>query len=531
MESPPLTSFKPDTSLPKVNVPEFVITGKAQIVLPEPEKQSVEIDSTYFQGQNLQGIGIAVPANSLSIQGVGNISPSLYAQASIGSYTTTNYLLSGSGDANGYFLHGSLAGDYTSGFVDNTMRRDMSVAGGFSKAFRLSEAFEPTTSMDVAYSRGSYSLYGGPLPGLVRATNKFAAGIVSDFDLGELPLSTGLSFERFSINDLLDGVQAAIKLQAATQIDLSSASIGITGSIRFGSHTINGTANELKNILPLMTISLDNPFYNLKIGADYNDTLGNLAYSIGLDYFQYEDDSSNGIAKLYPDLRANYNVNDVVSLFSRFYGTIDEPELSSFITVDRYIDALLALRNTQNYANFTLGARVAATNELAIIPKINLEAARFFPIYVSDTAGNNELLYSNKASVFTASITAEYKKDRFSADATLNSRAGAADSLSFIPNLPLFDFNVDADYQITAQLAASGSLLILSGRYSDIAMENKLSAAWILGVRLSYSLTAGQMPIEIFAEGNNLLDQKYYFWQGYREFPLTLSIGISKRIM
>ena len=31
MESPPLTSFKPDTSLPKVNVPEFVITGKAQV--------------------------------------------------------------------------------------------------------------------------------------------------------------------------------------------------------------------------------------------------------------------------------------------------------------------------------------------------------------------------------------------------------------------------------------------------------------------------------------------------------------------
>ena len=69
------------------------------------------------------------------------------------------------------------------------------------KLFELSEGFEPTTSMDVGYSRGSYFLYGGPLPGLVRATDQFAAGIVSDFDLGELPLSTGLSFERFSTND------------------------------------------------------------------------------------------------------------------------------------------------------------------------------------------------------------------------------------------------------------------------------------------------------------------------------------------
>ena len=51
------------------------------------------------------------------------------------------------------------------------------------------------------------------------------------------------------------------------------------------------------------------------------------------------------------------HVNDVLSLFSRFYGTIEEPELSSFIAVDRYIDGLLPLRNTQNYANFTLGGK------------------------------------------------------------------------------------------------------------------------------------------------------------------------------
>ena len=90
MESPPITSFKPDTSLPKVNVPEFVITGKAQVDLPEPEKQSIEIDSSYFQGQNLQGIGIELPVNSFSNQGTGNAgnTSSLFARASIGSYVT-----------------------------------------------------------------------------------------------------------------------------------------------------------------------------------------------------------------------------------------------------------------------------------------------------------------------------------------------------------------------------------------------------------------------------------------------------------
>ncbi len=531
LESPPVTIFKPDTSLPKMNVPEFVITGKAQVDLPEPEKQSIEIDSSYFQGQNLQGIGINVPMNSFSSQGIGaseNL-PSLFARVSMGSYTTTNYLLSGGGDANGYLLHGSLLGNYTSGFIPYTIKRNFAIQAGVEKDFEVDQGTKIGNSLDIGYSRDSYFLYGEnhTLEFPARMTEHFTAGISSDLSFGELPFSIGLGFERFSMNNIWNGIQSALKLQASTYVDVSSGSIGIDGSVRIGNHEISD-----QSIAGLPGESFNKPFYNLRVGADYSNTLGDFSYSLGLNYFQYEDDSSNGIARLYPDLRANYKVNDELSLFATFHGTINEPELSSFVSTNNYIDGALPLQDTQDFADFTLGGKGAATNELAIIPQINIESAKYLPVFVSDPYYNEGFLfYANRATIFTASVTMEYKNDQFSANAILDWRTGTADSLNPIPNLAPFDVNANANYQIMPQFSLSASLLMLSPRYYYLVLINKLSSSWLLGFRLSYDLSVGQMPLEFFAEGNNLLNQKYYIWQGYQEFPLTLSLGISGKIL
>ena len=160
-------------------------------------------------------------------------------------------------------------------------------------------------------------------------------------------------------------------------------------------------------------------------------------------------------------------------------------------------------------------ARVAATNELTIIPEINIEGARYLSyICFGYLQVIMSFYYANKATIFTDSISAEYKKDQFIADVTLNLRTGTADSLSFIPNLPPLDL-------MSMQIIISPRSLwqrISSHAFGTIfgycyGATNSMHHGF-LGFRLSYSLTAGQMPIEIFAEGNNLLDQKYYYLAG-----------------
>ncbi len=534
IESAPVTGSparivpaKSDTALPKMDVPEFVITGKAQVELPTPQKQSVGIDSSYFQGQNLHSLQMDVPVSSLSGENlVERNTLSLFGRVSLGSYTTTKYLLSGGDELDGYLLQGSILGNYTSGFIPYTIRRDFGVQAAAEKEYEVSQGMNATNSFDFGYSHQSYFLYGGSEPDLIRTTDHVDAGVVSDFRLSQLPLSASLGFESFSTNDILLGVQSALKFKLASQLDLSSGSLWVEGSLRLGNHSIS-----YETLGGSTADSIDRSFYNMIVAADYKNVSGNLAYSLGLHYFQYSDDSSSGIAKLYPDLQASYKVNDFFSLFARFHGTIEEPNLSGFIAIDHFVYGLLPLRNTQNYANFDLGGRVTATSELTIIPEIDIEGSKYYPLFVSDSVGDNYLHYADRATISTISISAEFEKEEFIANVTLDLRTGTADSLSFIPNLPPVDLKADGTYHFTPEFMGDISLLLLSARYSDLASTKMLDASFVLGFRASYDFTLASVPLEVFAEGHNLLNEKYYIWQGYREFPLTLAIGISGRLL
>ncbi len=530
--SPPVTSFNPDTTLPKVNVPEFVVTGRAQIELPMAAKPSVEIDSSYFQGKTISDIGMKLPADkSLSNQerDMGNESPGLFARASIGHFMTTDYLLSGSGNVGGYLIDGSLAGDYTSGFIANTISRNFSIRGGASRTYGVDGPFKATNYLDLGYSRSSYFLYGQlPAPPSLRRTDDAAVRLVSDMEFGDVPFAVRLGLNRFSVDDLWNSVQSLLRLGAAARFFLGSGSVGLDGNFRFGTHTQQ--PNNTINILPAPATALDRSLYDLSVGAAYSNGAGPFKYSLGVTYYQYRDDSSSGIAKLYPKLSVDYRVTGVFSLFGRFSGDIRQAELSGLISTDRFLGAPIILRNTQNYADIVIGGRIGVLSSLTIIPEFGFEASKFYPVFVSYPLNNSQLFYAERASIFSASITASYRTENFHSDATLRLQRGQTDLLTSIPNLAPLDLNLSASYDLTSNIEAKGWFLFLSSRYSDPSLATKLAPVSLLNFRLSYHTKIVTLPLMFFVDGNNLLNQKYFIWQGYQEFPLTLSVGLSTRI-
>lgn len=536
--TPPITTFKPDTSLPKVNVPEFVITGKAQIELPMAEKPSVEIDSSYFQGKRIEGMELNLPVNrSLTYQqkNSGDVSPSLFAKASIGHFTTTQYLLSGSGVVGGYLLNGSVSGDYTSGFIANTIRRDISIQGGASRTFGTEGVFKATNLLDVGYYRSSYFLYGQlPSPPALRKTDQVTAKFVSNMELGVVPLAVRLGFTRFSMDDLWNGVQSLLNLGAGTRFSLGSGDLSLSGDFHVGNHTEE--SNGLYTLVPAPvgtqpTTGLNRSIYYLAAGAAYGGGGGIFRYSLGLTYYQYSDDSSSNTAKLYPDILLDYKLADDLSLFAGYTGSVQEAHLSSFVSTDRFVDGPLFLRNTQMYANVTLGSRIGTMSSLTLIPKINYQAFKYYPLFLSYQLNNSRLIYAQSARIFSASVTVAYHEQYFSGEVTARFRKGETDRLTSIPNLPPFDLNVSASYEFTQSFVARGWFLLLSSRYSDPALTRKLDPVGLLHIRLSYYTKIATVPFTFFVDGMNLLNQKYFIWQGYQEFPLTLSVGLSSRIL
>ncbi len=537
VESPPVTSFKPDTTMPSVNVPEFVITGKAHIELPKADKPTVDIDSTYFQNRELTGVEVNVPVDrSLSERerGSNTQSSSLFARVSMGRYSTANYLVSGNSALSGFNINGSVSGDYTSGFIPNTMQRDFSIDGGISKDLNVKGGIKSSNSMNLGYTRSGYSLYGGLLPVTQRSTNETKLGINSDMFLGELPLAFALNFDRFSLSDDWVNTQSSLRLKASSQIQLPSGWIGLSGSFLFGDHTLSVSPTNpiLRSMGPFAAPSLNRSLYDFAVGASYGNTLflGSLSYSLGVRYFQYRDDSSSTVAKIYPDVRANYRINGTVSLFAGFNGTVRDAGLSEFLSTDRYVNGLVSLINTQDNSDFTLGSTIAFDNGLRLTPRFDLRNSKYLPMFISDRTNESRLVYAGKATITSFSLRAEYVLGAFSSGMPFQYQKGTADSLSSIPNLPPFNIELGAEYEITPQVAASAKFLFLSSRYTDLALSDKLDPVGLLDLRVSYDFGIAGLPIEIFVGGNNILDQKYFIWQGYQEFPLTLYIGVSSRI-
>lgn len=535
VESPPVRSFKPDTLLPKVNVPEFVITGKAQPEVAGFNRESVEIDSSYFQRKAMEGLSMDLPSNqSLSLQSSELNPANLFTRIATGSYVASYYLLSGSDEVGGAHLNGSVNGNYTSGFNTQTLWRDISIRAGIAKAIKFYEGTNTNDCADIDYSRASFFLYGTGIPDLLRTMNEFNFGLHSDMNFADFPLTAGLSFDRFAVQDYWKDIQSTLTINLGTLFQQSEGTISLDGLIRLGHHGTTYSADTSK-----ASTGIDRSFYNLTLDAGYDNSFGNFSYLIGLDYFQYADDSSRGIAKIYPDLRGTYKLNDDVSLFARFFGDVENSSLSTFFDRNRYVDANFPLRNRQVYADFTIGADWIVTNEISVSPQFNIDASRFYPVFVtlpmaivgSDTSrSDNQLLYANKATIFTGSITAHYKKDKLGADATLNLRSGRADSLSSIPNLALVDLTVGGNYQVNPQFNVGAYIFILSSRYSDSGLDDRVNSVWLLNFHLSYDLKIGRFPVELFGDGRNVLDQKYYIWKGYQEFPIGFFIGISGKI-
>lgn len=537
--TPPVRSFHPDTSMPSVKVPEFVVTGKTQVELPKAAKPVIEIDSDYFRNRDLRGVVVDVPLNrNISNQNLtsANQSTSLFARASVGHYTTTRYLISGAGGVDGFGINGGLSGDYTSGFIPGTKRRDFSIHAGITKDINSQDMMKSSNSMNLGYARSSYSLYGGPQPILERSTAQTKFDLNSDMYLGELPLAFSLNFNRFSVDDFWHNTTSSLNLQASTQIQLLSGWLGFSGSFLFGTHDLSGTPGVALQPLPVgfyATSGLSRSIYNLRLGGSYGNSslLGVFSYSIGADYYQYRDDSSNTVAKIFPAIRASYRISPVVSLFASFSGSVRKADLSSFVSKDMYVDGAIPLVNTQVNADFMLGMRLEVTDNLELMPNVRVRSAKYFPVFISYPTKINELLYVGKAEITSLSVTAKYRLSDLSARMVLRYEKASADSLSSIPNIPALDANFGLTYRITEKLSAEAGLLFLSGRYADLALSEKVDPAGLLNARLAYDFNFAKIPFEVFAGGDNILDEKYFIWHGYREFPMTLYVGLSSKIL
>jgi outer membrane receptor protein involved in Fe transport len=65
-----------------------------------------------------------------------------------------------------------------------------------------------------------------------------------------------------------------------------------------------------------------------------------------------------------------------------------------------------------------------------------------------------------------------------------------------------------------------------SKRFADIKNDISIGNYFDLGLSFKYSF---QPNLDLTMDINNILSQKNYFWNGYREVPLNVILGINYR--
>jgi len=96
-----------------------------------------------------------------------------------------------------------------------------------------------------------------------------------------------------------------------------------------------------------------------------------------------------------------------------------------------------------------------------------------------------------------------------------------------IPYLPVFSLNAHYTYRFENGLTSTIKLDYLSKRFADIQNEISIGDYFDLGLSFIYSF---QPNLDLTLDINNILNQKNYLWNGYKEVPLNIIIGVNYRL-
>ncbi|MFZ1282166.1 MAG: hypothetical protein WAR59_15115 [Ignavibacteriaceae bacterium] len=96
-----------------------------------------------------------------------------------------------------------------------------------------------------------------------------------------------------------------------------------------------------------------------------------------------------------------------------------------------------------------------------------------------------------------------------------------------VPYLPLFKFNAEYSYKFKNGLTSIVKMDYQSKRFADVANKISIGDYFDLGLSFIYSF---QPNLDLTLDINNLVNQKNYFWYGYREVPINIIVGVNFRL-
>lgn len=279
-----------------------------------------------------------------------------------------------------------------------------------------------------------------------------------------------------------------------------------------------------------------NLLYLIRAGAGYARLFD---YTLSVDVqtsLAYADDAINSGVYLEPDVTVNYNYNDVFGGFASLTGKLKNPSLQEWQGYNRFLTPSTQLQHSYHFGisaevfwNFMQNSRIYSglqweqINRFAYAQREQLEA-----INPDNPTANAQKLFYNlnyadaKVTKFYLGSSAVWLDGDLQGVAEISLRSPRLTTNQDIPFEEKIKIEGSLRYSITTKLLLGASTMVIGPRTTMGSEE--LDGFILVHSKIQYSFNE---RLGVYIWINNLLSQRYEWWQGFQEAPLHLYGGLS----
>jgi outer membrane receptor protein involved in Fe transport len=518
----PVDTAATSSPLPKIDLPEYTITGDEAIHLPSFSKAAVEERKIYDSKPTGPGfrestrvdlgnprkeqIAFSPLSDGLSgkIHGGYGSFQSPFIDAWFGkAYQTGDFLLKA-----GYTS--------TEGYRSNADNRYGygSLEGGL--IVPEESAFLPGGSVrgGLELSGNAYRLYGSMRPTLQRSITTFA---------GNVALLSGFHEEI--------EYTGRVHIKSTTRTDSGRSAETLTGvdfeaTQDFGGADVLAEVNLWRSYQSSLRGAADPYLIHSGIAARVRLT-EHVEVTGGLRGYVVRGSDTGTLGRVYPRLSLVWRVDEPLTLFARFEPSIALTTLQSLLDLNPYIAQDVSIRHRQDVIHFTIGAESRVARILRANASASITRSNHYPVFVdSGRTGMWSIDYSGVVRV--VSLAAEIYLDLSQRDQIGGTMTYRSTRLSTtqraVPYHPDLSISALYEHRFLFGLSVRTAIRFTGTQFIDLQQTRALKRFTTLDMNAEY----GFLPQwAATLTGKNILNTTPVWWEGYQGRPRTVSMGLS----
>ena len=513
-----------EEKLPQIDLPEFQITGKERIDLPEFSKSAAEDDRGLgtlldergpgqrempefgFGGRVKDQIGFDSVSRGLNgrlTAGYGSFNTPFFDGWFGQTGSSVDFLLkAGYKSSKGHIANA----DHRNGYSEISCGWDVPGNADILAGARLDAL--------VGMHGDGYRLYGSAVPERKRTINRFRTDVALQSSIEDLfDYSGGVRLQGVTMTDSIHSREASLGFDLSAE--RQEGKVRLIGDAAFWSDFYNAPS------------VVSNP-YLFRVGtrgiyrvSDRIDLAGGLA----LSFFRGSD--NDGKTRLLPTLGVSWYPVERITVFARFESSVERRTLGTLAEQNPYIVNDVVIRHEERPVYLTGGGEVEINRGTRARLSVDYTLTRSFPLY-SDDADSG--LWRPDYEGLTRILAARFEvQAEFDGSHTISSSLvlqGARNSVTetspaYFPSVTLSGIY---QYRFPFGLTTGGIVNVVGQQSVDRENTRTMPAFALVDLTASYTVTSG---LTLTGTLRNLFNSSYSWWEGYLAQPRGVVVSLS----